>query len=61
MCHRKQRLESHTSESESEFLEYLDNRVPDSVLEGRDAPEEEPDDEKQNKKNEKTKEKRKRG
>ena len=55
MCHRKQRLESHTSESESEFLEYLDDRVPDSVLEGQDVPEKEPDDRKQDKKNEKTK------
>ena len=44
------RLESDSSDSESEFLEYLDNKVPDSVPEGQEVPEEEPDYEKQNKK-----------
>ena len=58
MGHRKQRIESHSNDSESEFLDYLDNEVPDSVPEGREVPEEEPDYEKQNKKNEKTKKKR---
>ena len=55
---RKERLESHVSESEfeplDEFFVYLDS-VPDSVLEGQDVPEKEPDDGKQGKKNEKTK------
>ena len=63
MSTRKERIESHVSESEfellGEFFEYLDDRVPDSVLEGQDVPEKEPDDGKQDKKNEKTKNTRK--
>ena len=59
MGHEKQRSESHSNDSEAEFLNYLDNEVPDSVPEGREVPEEEePDYEKQNRKNEKTKKKR---
>ena len=53
MGSRKERLESHVSESEfeplDEFFVYLDS-VPDSVFEGHDVPEKEPDDGKQGKK-----------
>ena len=56
---RKDRLESHVSESDfeplGEVLVNLDDSVPDSVLEGQEVPEKEPDDGKQDKKNEKTK------
>ena len=56
---RKERIESHVSESEfeplDEFLVYLDNSVPDSMLEGQDVPEKEPDDGKQGEENKKTK------
>ena len=56
---RKDRLESHVSESDfeplGEVLVNLDVSMPDIVLEGQEVPEKEPDDGKQDKKNEKTK------
>ena len=64
MGRRKQSSESHSNDSEAEFLDYLDKEVPDSVSEGQEvseeeeSEEEEPDYEKQNRKNEKNTKKR---